>query len=221
MIVCIRGEDESDTSSPRRTSMANNTLAEVFVPQGSPSSINIVKHVVIVMDALKGFSREPLQWALDHVIRTRCTITLLGVMPWLPLPLSLKTWLDVWTFALEDLSALKCRSDWKNNNDLKYQKVRGIIELCEQKGAGRSEPTTNLHATFVVLDRHLRKNRAFFAERLPSSVVMMKSDGEVDMLKIQSTIDHSDLTPQESPTTIIPTPEVILSKALSSKVKNP
>ncbi|XP_057990803.1 uncharacterized protein LOC110645318 isoform X2 [Hevea brasiliensis] len=169
MIVCIRGEDESDTSSPRRTSMTNNTLAEVFVPQGSPSSINIVKHVVIVMDALKGFSREPLQWALDHVIRTRCTITLLGVMPWLPLPLSLKTWLDVWTFALEDLSALKCRSDWKNNNDLKYQKVRGIIELCEQKGVvplikvavGHPlrlvvlEHTTNLHATFVVLDRLL------------------------------------------------------------------
>lgn len=86
MIVCIRGEEgESDTTT-RRISTANNTLAEVFVPQGSPNSVNMVKHVVIVMDALKGFSREPLQWALDHVIRTRCSLTLLGVMPWLPLP---------------------------------------------------------------------------------------------------------------------------------------
>ncbi|XP_043812822.1 uncharacterized protein LOC122723722 isoform X2 [Manihot esculenta] len=224
MIVCIRGEEgESDTTT-RRISTANNTLAEVFVPQGSPNSVNMVKHVVIVMDALKGFSREPLQWALDHVIRTRCSLTLL---------VSCKTMLDVWTSDIEDLSALKSRSDWKN--EYKYQKFRGIIELCEQKGVfpcikvamGHPlrlvvlEQTTNLHATFVVLDRHLRKNKAFFAERLPSSVVIMKSDGEVDMLRVQSNINHSDLTPQESPITVIPTPEVILSEALSSKMKIP
>lgn len=40
--------------------------------------------------------------------------------------------LDVWTSDIEDLSALKSRSDWKN--EYKYQKFRGIIELCEQKG---------------------------------------------------------------------------------------
>ena len=86
MIVCIKGEDnESDVTPPRKISNTSNTLAEVFVPKGSPSSINTVEHVVIVMDALRGFSLEPLQWALDHVIQARCTITLLGVMPWIPL----------------------------------------------------------------------------------------------------------------------------------------
>ncbi|EEF46717.1 uncharacterized protein LOC8276850 isoform X2 [Ricinus communis] len=245
MIVCIKGEeDENDVTPPRKVSNTGNTLAEVLVPKGSPNSIDMVKHVVIVMDALKGFSRGPLQWALDHVIQTRCTITLLGVMPWIPLPLSCKTWLDVWTFDQEDLSALKGRSDLKN--DHKYQKIRRIIELCEQKGVGYLlsyytrnikvvpcmkvamghplklvvlEQTTNLHATFVVLDRHLRKNKAFFAQRLPSSVVMMKSGGDVDMLKIRSSIDSSELTPGKSPENMISTPQVILSEALSELLK--
>ncbi|XP_015572667.1 uncharacterized protein LOC8276850 isoform X3 [Ricinus communis] len=232
MIVCIKGEeDENDVTPPRKVSNTGNTLAEVLVPKGSPNSIDMVKHVVIVMDALKGFSRGPLQWALDHVIQTRCTITLLGVMPWIPLPLSCKTWLDVWTFDQEDLSALKGRSDLKN--DHKYQKIRRIIELCEQKGVvpcmkvamGHPlklvvlEQTTNLHATFVVLDRHLRKNKAFFAQRLPSSVVMMKSGGDVDMLKIRSSIDSSELTPGKSPENMISTPQVILSEALSELLK--
>ncbi|CAK7348094.1 unnamed protein product [Dovyalis caffra] len=216
MIDCIGGGDgESDASppQPQNISNTNDSLAEVLVPRGSPSST----HVVIVMDALRGFSWEPLQWALDHVIATGYTITLLGVMPWIPLPLSLKTWLDVWTFDLGDWSALKGRGELKN--DQKSQKIRGIIQLCDQKGAvpcmkvamGHPlklvvlEHTTNLHATFVVIDRHLKKDRAFFADRLPSNAVIMNSDGGVDMLKMLST-DLSSSTPRESPATLIPLP---------------
>ncbi|KDP37889.1 hypothetical protein JCGZ_05771 [Jatropha curcas] len=171
MIVCIKGTDEDERDEA--TGAGSNTLAEVLVP------MNICKHVVIVMDALKEFSRQPLQWALDHVIQTHCTITLLGVMPWLPLPLSCKTWLDVWTFDHGDLSALKSRSEWKN--DHKYQKIRRIIEQCEQKGVvpcmkvamGHPlklvilEQTTNLHATLVaseekqsILCRKITKQRS-------------------------------------------------------------
>lgn len=65
-----------------------------------------------------------------------------------------------------------------------------------------------------VCDRHLRKNKTFYAKRLPSNAVMMNSDGGVDMLKIRSTIDHSDSTPGESPATVLPAPQVILSEEL-------
>lgn len=37
-----------------------------------------------------------------------------------------------WTYDFGNLSALRGRNDWKNEQ--KYQKIRGIIELCEQKG---------------------------------------------------------------------------------------
>lgn len=45
------------------------------------------KQVVIVMDGLKEFSMEPLEWVLKNIaLRACCTITLLGVMPFLNIP---------------------------------------------------------------------------------------------------------------------------------------
>lgn len=45
------------------------------------------KHVVIVMDALKEFSVEPIEWVLKNIsMKGCCTITLLGVSPWLNIP---------------------------------------------------------------------------------------------------------------------------------------
>ena len=49
-------------------------------------SSNSGKHVVVVMDALKGFSTKPLEWALEHVVEPGNMLTLLGVMPYLSLP---------------------------------------------------------------------------------------------------------------------------------------
>lgn len=50
------------------------------------SATNIVKHVVIVMDGLKDFTMEPLEWALNNILPTGSTVTLLGLMPWLNIP---------------------------------------------------------------------------------------------------------------------------------------
>lgn len=42
------------------------------------------KHVVIVMDALKDFTVETLEWVLKNIVLdASCSITLLGVKPWL------------------------------------------------------------------------------------------------------------------------------------------
>ncbi|KAK4852200.1 hypothetical protein QYF36_021822 [Acer negundo] len=214
--VCIKAEVESNDGTPDQQ-ITNNyningtktkiaSLVEVLVPRPSPSSMNDDRNVVIVMDALREFSWQPLLWTLKHVLRSGCSVTLLGVMPWIP-------------FAL-----LKGRNEFKS--DPKYQKIRGIIELCERKGVvpyvkvamGHPlklvvlEKTTNLHASLVVLDRHMRKNKSFFKERIPSSVVMMNSDGGVDMIKIQSTINSCDSsTEEESPATPLPT-QVIISE---------
>ncbi|KAL5768073.1 hypothetical protein ACOSP7_014653 [Xanthoceras sorbifolium] len=233
--VCIKAEVDSDGTPDHQqtnnnkystTATTKNSLAEILVPRSSPCSMNDGRNVVIVMDALREFSWQPLLWTLNHVLKSGCGVTLLGVMPWIPLALSCKTWPGIWTYDLGDLSALKGRSEFKS--DLKYQKIRVIIELCERKGVvpymkvamGHPlklvvlEKTTNLHASLVVLDRHLRKNKSFFAERLPSSVLMMNSDGGVDVIKIQSTINSCDSSPdqeEKSPATPPPT-QVIISE---------
>ncbi|WCJ27513.1 hypothetical protein M5689_009251 [Euphorbia peplus] len=253
MIDCITGggSEEEDESEVRKIeSTSNDIRLRVSMDMvRHREREREIRHVVIVMDALKGFSLEPLQWTLDHLITTTTThahhystITLLGVMPWIPFALSCKTWLDVWTYDdVGDLSAFKAKptpsTSTKTTHTSKHHKIQEVIHLCHQKGVvpcikvamGHPlrlvvlEQTTNLHASFVVLDRHLRKNRTFFQERLPSSVVMMKTDGEVDMLRARPPNDSScDTTPQQSPATLISTPEVILSHAFSqlySKLK--
>lgn len=54
--------------------------------QSLANSSSITNHVVIVMDAMKEFNSESLEWALKNVIATGSVITLLGVMPWLNIP---------------------------------------------------------------------------------------------------------------------------------------
>lgn len=42
------------------------------------------KHVVIVMDAMKVFTVNTLEWVIKNIVLdSSCTITLLGVKPWL------------------------------------------------------------------------------------------------------------------------------------------
>lgn len=89
MVACIKAEDVDSDATPERpttkSANTNATLAEILVPRASPGCLSSDRHVVIVMDALRQFSWGPLQWTLDHVIPSNCTVTLLGVMPWIPL----------------------------------------------------------------------------------------------------------------------------------------
>ncbi|KAL1829956.1 hypothetical protein ACET3Z_008368 [Daucus carota] len=58
-----------------------------------PSSFDLPRDVVIVMDGLKDPSLELLAWVLEHVITDAAwTITVLQVSPWLNIPLSYKKW---------------------------------------------------------------------------------------------------------------------------------
>ncbi|KAL4602114.1 hypothetical protein ACB092_10G029100 [Castanea dentata] len=127
------------------------------------------------MDGMQEFTTEPLEWALKIVIEERCIVTLLVIMPWLNILLSSKTWLDVWMLELKDLLLIKEKRELRN--DVKYEKLQAVVELCRNMGVVPQkevvmgyplrllvvEQITGLHATWVVFDRHHRKNRKFYA----------------------------------------------------------
>lgn len=81
-----RGEKKQKIMRQSIVSWNNRALATYRMSNGSPESMNITKHVVIVMDGMKEFTTEPLEWALENVINAGSTVTLLGVMPWLNIP---------------------------------------------------------------------------------------------------------------------------------------
>ncbi|KAK9275780.1 hypothetical protein L1049_023049 [Liquidambar formosana] len=189
------------------------------------------KHVVIVMDGLKEFTIEPLLWALENISQGSCKVTLLGVMPWLNIPLSTKTWSDIWTLEMEDLSILKERSEWKS--DIKYLKLQAIVDLCTKYGVVPQikvamgyplrllvvEKITSLHASWVVLDRHHRKHKKFYAGKIPCNMVVLNPNGEVDLIKGKSMINSEQNSPGESPASQVPTPKVVIAEGLKVKLK--
>ncbi|XP_022756361.1 uncharacterized protein LOC111304108 [Durio zibethinus] len=196
----------------------------------SPGSANVPKHVVIVMDGLKEFTTELLEWVLEKIIAPGHIdiVTLLGFMPWLNIPLSSKTWQDVWTLEFEHLPLTKEKNEWKN--DAKYLKLQAVLNLCKNYGVvpqkeivmGYPLPSLvveriiSLRATWVVFDsnRDLRKNRKFFAEKIPCNMVMINQEGEMDMIKGCPIIDNGKRTPSESPASLVPNPLVIYSEPL-------
>ncbi|CAL5441471.1 unnamed protein product [Camellia sinensis] len=204
------------------------TLAQDLIAvEESPGGLESTKNVVVVMDGLKEFTMDPLMWVLENIAHeAHCTITLLGVMPWLNIPLFSKTWSDIWTMDLEDLSAIKKKTKWKS--DAKYQKIEQLINLCQQYGVKpqmRSEmgyplqllvveQIISLHATLVVFDRHHQKYREYYAEKIPCSMVMMNEEGEVDMIKGKSHVENLENISEESPISSAPTTKLMIAERL-------
>jgi hypothetical protein len=167
-----------------------------FQKQNLANISSNTNHVVIVMDAMKEFSSESLEWALKNLIAaTGSVITLLGVMPWLNIPLSVKTWLDLWSVELEELSFVRERSEWKN--DVKYVRLQTVVDLCRNYGVLLEkkvvmgypsrplvvEKIASLHATWVVFDRHQKKNSEFYAQKIKCNMVVVNEEGEIDFIR--------------------------------------
>ncbi|KAL5997453.1 hypothetical protein ACLOJK_008383 [Asimina triloba] len=211
------------------------SLVEDLTYKESPGSLNATKRVVVVMDAMKDFSTGTLEWALLHVMQPGYVVMLLGVMPWLNVPLACKTWLDIWTINLKGLLALRDWSEWKNDSS-RCQKIRKIVDLCDnykvvpymKVAMGYPsrlvvvEEIANLHATWVVFDRHHQKDKEFYAERMPLNMMMMNNEGEVEMLKGKKMIKGGDsnTTPEASPGLRPLTAKVIISDHLMQSSKN-
>ncbi|KAK9006175.1 hypothetical protein V6N11_035220 [Hibiscus sabdariffa] len=195
--------------------------SKLGIDLSSPGSINLPKHVVIVMDGLQEFTTHLLEWVLQNICAPGYIVTLLGFMPWLNIPLYSKTRNDVWTVEFEHLSL---------RNDAKYVKLQAVLDLCSrhrvtlQKETVMGYPLPSLiveriishRASWVVFDydRYLRKNREYFAKKMPCNMVMMSEEGYMDMIKGRPMIDNGDNTPSESPASLVPSPLVICSEPL-------
>ncbi|CAK7356136.1 unnamed protein product [Dovyalis caffra] len=183
-------------------------------------TVSTTTQVVLVMDGLKEFTIEPLKWALENISASGgISVTLLGAMPWLNIPLSSKTWQDIWSVGFEELAMAKEQGDeWKS--DSKYVKLQAMVDLCTTFGVNVpqkqvvmgyplklvvAEKLTSLQATWVVFDRHKKRDMEFIAEKVPSNMVMINENGEPVIIKMQPPTS-GDFTPAESPASFLPSP---------------
>ncbi|XP_073120725.1 uncharacterized protein [Henckelia pumila] len=213
------------------------TFAQDVILAESPGSFDDPKRILIVVDALKEFQVDLLEWVLrNFTIKNRHTITILGIMPWLNMPLSSKTWSDMWSMNLENLSYFQEKGDFKN--DPKCQKVQRLIDLCQKYGVEpeiRSEMghplrllviehISNLHATLVVFDRHHdRKYIEYYAEKVPCNMVVVNDNGAVNLIKKRKSVDsdteYSPAPGIESTPSIATCTKSVLSEQLKKCLK--
>ncbi|KAK6146442.1 hypothetical protein DH2020_020311 [Rehmannia glutinosa] len=195
-------------------------FAQDVILDDSPRPVDDPNRVLVVMDGLKEFSVELLEWVFKNfTFGNSATITLLGIMPWLNIPLSAKTWSDIWSMDLEDIFTCQEKNEFKN--DPKYQKVQRLIELCQKYGVVPEirtemghplrllvvEQISSFHATLVVFDRHHdRKYIDYYAEKIPCNMVVVNDNGEVDLIKKRKCNDSEvDNTPvDETPASVAP-----------------
>lgn len=66
------------------------TFAQDLILEESPGSFDDPKRILMVVDALKKFQVDLLEWVLrNFTVKNRHTITILGIMPWLNMPCEL------------------------------------------------------------------------------------------------------------------------------------
>ncbi|KAK0589315.1 hypothetical protein LWI29_012526 [Acer saccharum] len=187
---------------PRPIWRRKRSLADDLRLQESPG--NTAKSVVIVMDGFKDVDMETLEWALQNITTPGSTVTLLGIMPWLNIPLSSKTWRAVWMLEFEDLINLKEKPELKS--DAKYLKLQAVMDLCRKYG---------FYFIAMCSDKYHKKNREFYEKRIPCKVVMINEEGGVDMIRGWPLMtDNGDSTPGESPASLVPTPQLMISERL-------
>ncbi|XP_062073614.1 uncharacterized protein LOC133777876 [Humulus lupulus] len=232
----LGGKRHRNLRRPFIRSMSTSQGGDLRFHLVDPNGSSPTKNIVIVMDGLTEFTPEVLEWVLQNIVtRSGCAITLLGVMPWLNIPLSTKTWLDIWSVDLEELA--KERSE-NIKSDFKYLKLKAVLDLCRSYGVVLQkkvvmgypsrllvvEQIISLGATWVVFDRH-QKNTEFYAKKVPCNMVVMNENGEADMIKGRTVVENSGemntatATAGESPT-VVPPPELVISNQLKGFIEN-
>ncbi|XP_035838434.1 uncharacterized protein LOC118485977 [Helianthus annuus] len=225
-----RRHRQQPTSSHPRICLGHN-----FGPRGSHEPFE-KKDVVIVMNATKKFSVKALEWVLKNIeLDTCCTITLFGVKPWLSFVSSCKTETDIWTMNIKNLMSMRDTDEWRN--DSRCQKAQELVDLCLkykvtpriQTGQGFPkrllvlEKIASAYATWVVFDRYNNKKHIeYVAKKVPCNLLVMKRNGEAEMIKGRTTTYESiDESPTTSSSTIppIPTPKLMLSDEYKRKLR--
>ncbi|XP_075483473.1 uncharacterized protein LOC142523644 [Primulina tabacum] len=194
-------------------SIPKTKFAQDVIVEESPGSLDNPKRILIVMDALREFSFDILEWVFrNFTLENCCTVTILGIMPWLNIPLSSKTWSDVWSLNLGNLDSIQGKRDCKS--DPKCQKVQRLMELCARYGVVPEirtemghplklvvlEQISSLHATLVLFDRyHDRKNIEYYAGKVPCNLLVVNDNGSVDLIKkLHKPVDSQEQSMQSS-----------------------
>ncbi|XP_057484672.1 probable serine/threonine-protein kinase PBL18 [Actinidia eriantha] len=155
------------------------------------------QRVVVIQDASREVSSSAIKWALQGMsLRPGDTLTLLSVLHQVNNPMGYKIRVDTSMFGanhkIVEEEVAKKKEEYQNNEDLTqlsklYQMKKIKFKIDVDAGPSPKvvalEAAMKLGATWVILDRQMKKDKKYYLEKLSCGISRMKRDNNVEILR--------------------------------------
>ncbi|KAF5744996.1 receptor-like protein kinase [Tripterygium wilfordii] len=156
------------------------------------------QRVVLIQDASKEVSPGAIRWALHGLsLKPGDVFILVGILQQVNNPMGYKSRVDSHPIIgtnqrIVALEKARKREEYENNVELvqiakmyEIQKVEFKIEVASgpSPSAIALEMAGNLKATWVILDRQMKKDRMYFLENLSCGISRIKRDNKIKQLR--------------------------------------
>ncbi|KAI5603148.1 hypothetical protein BDE02_01G200300 [Populus trichocarpa] len=160
-------------------------------------SMEGAQRVLVIQDASREVSSSAVKWALHGLsLKPGDMLTLLGVLHLVNTPLGYKSRTDSSMFGVNqnivDREVTGKINEYENHGELKeLSKLYEIqkVELKIEVATGPSPKTValkiaqDLKATWIILDRTMKKDRKYFLRKLSCGISRMKRNNSIEQLR--------------------------------------
>ncbi|KAK2991726.1 hypothetical protein RJ640_004254 [Escallonia rubra] len=169
--------------------------------------------VVVIQDASRDVSWGAIGWVLrSFSLKPGDELTLLGVLHQVNNPMGYKSKVDSSSMFGSNSKVVKEEIARKKEEYLKDVGMMQLSKQCETEKidlrlevyAGNSpkvvalKAAAKLGATWVVLDRQMKKDKKYFMDKLSCGISRMKRDNTVEQLRGPKDLDNTKVTPEKS-----------------------
>ncbi|CAL5421809.1 unnamed protein product [Camellia sinensis] len=165
------------------------------------------QRVVVIQDASKEVSSRAVKWVLLGLsLKQGDTITLLSVVHQLNNPMGYTNRMDSSIFSTNkkfvDEEVAKKKKEYLNDEELThisnvYQKKKIMFKVEVVAGPSPKvvalEEAIKLRATWVILDRQMKKDKEYFMEKLSCGISRMKRDNHIEKLRGPKERSHTKI----------------------------
>ncbi|XP_042414356.1 proline-rich receptor-like protein kinase PERK12 isoform X2 [Zingiber officinale] len=156
------------------------------------------QRVVVIQDASKDLSSSAIKWAIDGLsLKLGDELTLLGVLHHVNTPMGYRSKIDSNSVLATNTRIISEEVARKEEEYQRSAELLPIRELFESKKIAFNisvvaasspkvaalEAVSKLKATWIILDRQMKKDKNFFLERLPCGISRMKRNNSVEHLR--------------------------------------
>ncbi|CAL9092096.1 unnamed protein product [Musa textilis] len=202
---------------------------------GSSNASTAIQRVVVIQDASKEISSSAIKWAIDGLsLKPGDELTLLGVLHQVNTPMGYKSSVDSNSMLAANSDIIKQEVARREEEYWNSAENLNISQLYESKKIGFSisvvaesspkeaalKAANRLKATWIILDRQMKKDKNYFMERLSCGIYRMKRNSCVELLREPKVNQRNDDFSNENVSKIVRYDEMITGTEVEPVASN-